>query len=198
MTVMQATGRIVAATIEGFEAECFDQGTTPPMGCLVVAVDGLPIVYAVVTSIATIGMDPSRPLIPHGDAGEDLESVLARNPHLPLLLRTSFDARILAFDGHESDEPIRYRLPDSPPRLFARVRACSDPERERFVDGLQFLEPLVTACENNDDVVAAFLRQSSRAKPNPAAFLLDAGRALVPLLSSDPERLTAILRRIRP
>lgn len=191
----QATGRIVAASIEAFEAECFEQDAAPPLGALVVTLDGGPAIYAAVAAISTAGLDPSRPLVPHGSADEDLETVLARNPHLPLLLRTSFNARILA---HQDAEQIEHRSPDAPPRLFARVRVCDDTEQQRFVSGMDFLEPLLAAGEGGDDVAAAFLRRAGRSRVDRAAFLLEAGRALVPLLSGEPERLTAILRSIRP
>src|SRR6266487_1380067 len=99
MTETRATGRIVAATVEDFEAECFQQDGAPPLGALVVTLDGEPAVFAAVAEITTAGLDPSRPLVPHGSPDEDLETVLSRNPHLPLLLRTSFSARIIAHAG---------------------------------------------------------------------------------------------------
>jgi hypothetical protein len=189
-----AAGRIVAAGIDAFDAECFPQSASPVAGALVRTVDG-PVVYAVVTSIETSGLDPSRPLVPHGDAADDLDAVLAANPHLPLLLHTSFHGRIVAF---EDGGATHYALPERPPSLWARVKVCDVVELQQFTESMEFLEPLVTAASGEDDVVAAFLRQCSRAHPRSTAFLVDAGRALVPLLSREPDRLTAILRRIRP
>jgi hypothetical protein len=195
VTDAEAAGRIVAASIEEYEAECFDQNGAPPLGTLMVTVDGEPAVYAAVASISTEGIDPSRPLVPHGAADEDLETVLSRNPHLPLLLRTSFTARVIASGDTGA---LYHRLPDVPPPLFARVRACADEETGHFVAGLAFLEPLLAGANGEDEVVTAFLRRVSRSQRDASRFLVEAGRRLVPLLSREPDRLTAILRSIRP
>jgi hypothetical protein len=189
-----AAGRIVAADMDAFDAECFAEAATPAAGALVRTIDG-PVVYAAVTSIETTGLDPSRPLVPHGDATDDLNAVLAANPHLPMLLHTSFRGQILAF---KDEERTRYALPERPPSLWARVKVCEVDELRAFTENMDFLEPLLAAGAGEDEVVAAFLRQSSRCRPRSSAFLVEAGRALVPLLGREPDRLTAILRRIRP
>jgi hypothetical protein len=189
-----AIGRIVAAGVDEFDAECFSQASSPSAGTLVRTIDG-PVVYAAVLSVETAGVDPSRPLVPHGGVNDDLDTLLAANPHLPLLLRTRFRGRSV---GRKDEYWIHHGLPERPPPLFARVKFCDASELRDFVAGMDFLEPLLVAMEGEDEVVAAFLRQSSRSQPHAAVFLLEAGRALVPLLSREPDRLTAILRRIRP
>jgi hypothetical protein len=190
-----AVGRIVAATIEEIEVECFAQEAAPPLGALVVTMDGEPAIFGAVAAITTAGVDASRPLVPHGDAGEDLESVLARNPHLPLLLRTSFSTRILA---SVRSARVKYGPPDSPPSLFGRVRVCDQVEVRQFVSDATFLQPLLAAADPGDDLPTAFLRLASRSDHEATDFLVRAGRAMVPLLGGDPGRLTSILRRIRP
>jgi hypothetical protein len=189
-----AVGRVVASGVEEFDCECFANASAPAAGALVRTIDG-PDVYAVVTSIETAGLDPSRPLVPHGSVEDDLETVLAANPHLPLLLHTTFHGRIL---GYREGRRISYGLPQRPPSLFARVNECDNVELRDFVAGLDFIEPLLEASGGEPDIVSAFLRQSSRSQPQAERFLLGAGRALVPLLSREPQRLTSILRRIRP
>lgn len=190
-----AVGRIVAASLNEISVECFRLDGAPPLGALVAVAEGGPALYAVVSSVITEGIDPSRPVAPHGGAEEDLDTVLNRNPHLPVLLRTSFSAVIA---GHEQDGQIRYYLPDTPPRLISRVRLCDTAEQSRFAGGLDVLEPLLASGALADDVVAAFLRRVSLIQPDRRAFLLEAGRALVPLLVTAPDRLIAIIRRIEP
>lgn len=191
----QAIGRIVAASIEAFEAECLGGSTQPPLGSLLVTLDGEPTIYASVTAIETAGIDPSRPVVPHGSADEDLQTVLRRNPHLPMLLRSSFSAAIIA---HASNDGVRYSPPDLPPPLLARVRVCDVDEQRSFAESLDCLEPLLRAGESSDDTLVAFLRRASRAQGSPRSFLLAAGRRLVPLLSGEPARFAAILRRLQP
>src|SRR5436305_1014861 len=76
-----------------------------------------------------------------------------------------------------------YRLPETPPSLFSRVRQADAEEHARFVSQAAFLDPLLRA---DDDCVAAFLRRSSQFAPDGAGFSLDMGRRLVPLLSPEP------------
>ena len=48
-----------------------------------------------------------------------------------------------------------------------------------------------------EELTAAVLRHLTDAQPNPASFLIDAGRELARLLSADYSLLKAILERIR-
>jgi hypothetical protein len=190
-----AIGRIVEASVEALEAECLDGCPPPPLGSLLTTLDGDPPVFAAVTKIRTEGVDPSRPVVPHGAAEDDLETVLRQNPHLSLLLRVSFSATVI---GHGRLGAVRYFLPESPPPLLARVAACSAAQTARFVQSLEFLYPLVRSGADQDEMIAAFLRRSADASSDRRAFLLAAGRHLVPLLGGEPDRLVTILRRIRP
>lgn len=189
-----AVGRIVAASLHDFTVECFPEASPPPFGALVAVAERDPAVYGVVTDIVTDGVDPSRPIAPHGGADEDLATVLSRNPHLPVLLRTTFRAVIGA---HDLAGAICHYPPPAPPQLVSRVRLCDPDEQRRFLDGLHCLEPLVQGGAG-DEVLAAFVRNASIVQPDRRAFLVQAGRALVPLLASDPDRLATIIRGIRP
>jgi hypothetical protein len=190
-----AVGRIVSASSQSFETECFQHGFAPPLGTLVLTSDGDPLVYGAVSAVVTQGVDPSRPIAPHGAPDEDLQTVLNRNPHLPILLRTTFDAVII---GHERGDQVLHVLPDLPPQLVGRVRVCTSSEQLRFLGQLDCLEQLLGNGGMGDEVVAAFLRRASSGRPDARAFLLEAGRRLVPLLAAEPERLAGIVRRIRP
>jgi hypothetical protein len=190
-----AIGRIIAASLSTLRIECFELEGAPPLGSLVAVAEDTPVVYGVVSSVTTEGVDPSRPVSPHGSADEDLATVLSRNPQLPVLLRTTFEAIVV---GHEDSGCVRHYLAGAPARLIARIRICGADEQLRFAESLDFLEPLLGSGALADDVVAAFIRRTSLAQSDPYAFLLAAARALVPLLMNEPDRLTAIIRRIRP
>ena len=98
-------GRIVSASLQSFEADCFELDAGPALGTLVITADGLPAVYGVVSSIVTQGADPSRPIAPHGAPDEDLATVHSRHPHLPILLRTTFVALVAAYE-----DPARFPI----------------------------------------------------------------------------------------
>jgi hypothetical protein len=78
------------------------------------------------------------------------------------------------------------------------VRACTADERAEFTESLDFLELLLAAGPLCDDLTAAALRGAAAVRPDGRAFLVRAGKALTPLLATDPPRLHAILRRLQP
>ncbi|MGQ9573213.1 MAG: hypothetical protein ACUVV3_08530 [Dehalococcoidia bacterium] len=184
-------GQVVEASIASFTAQSLELHQAPPLGSLV-KTDG-PI-YAVVCDARTESIDGRRP-VAHLSGETDLQSVLDTNPHLRHLLRTTFDAVVV---GHGDGPSVRHYLPPSPTAIFTPVRLCPQHEVARFSQSLDFLRLLLSAAANSDDVVAACLRLASAAHPDRRAFLVAAGRELTRLLATEPNRLTAILRRIQP
>ncbi len=121
--------------------------------------------------------------------------MLAQNPQIPALLHTTFDAVVV---GHVGAIGIAQHLPDAPAPIYARVRACDALETARFFERFEFLPLLLAAGPLADEVTAACLRRAAATEPEPRPFLVRAGRALARELATDPERLGAILNRIRP
>ena len=184
-------GQVVEASIASFTAQSLELHRAPPLGSLV-KTDG-PI-YAVVYDARTEGIERRRP-VAHLSGETDLQSFLDANPHLRHLLRTTFDAVVV---GHGDGATLRHYLPPSPAAIFAAVRLCPQEEVARFSQSLDFLKLLLSAAANSDEVAAACLRLASTAHPDRRAFLVAAGKELAHLLTNEPHRLTAILRRIRP
>jgi hypothetical protein len=188
-------GRVLEATISRFTCVCHALDGAPPLGTLVLVFEGGPAVYGVVADIRTQSIDPGRPLTPRGGPEDDRETVLAQNPQIPALLQTAFEAIVV---GHRRDGGVRRYLPDSPPRIYARVRACTAAETAEFFHGFEFLPLLLAAGPLADQVIAACLRRAAAAMPaHPRAFLVQAGRALAHELAAEPERLAAVFGQIR-
>jgi hypothetical protein len=191
-------GQIVEADIATFRAGSFQIHETPPLGALVRA--GAPSgvdensIYAVVCDARTESLEGRQP-VPHSPAEGDLGSFLDSNPHLRHLLRTSFDAVVV---GHGDGATLRHYLPPAPTSIFAPVRPCPPEEVARFTQSFDYLKPLLSSATNADEATAASLRLASAAHPDPRYFLVQAGKELARLLADQPDRLTAILRRIRP
>jgi hypothetical protein len=191
-------GQIVRADIASFRAGSFQIHETPPLGALVKA--GAPSgvdegsIYAVVCDARTESLEGRQP-VPHPPPEANLESFLDSNPHLRHLLRTSFDAVVV---GHGDGGTLRHYLPPAPASIFAPVRPCAPEEVARFTQSLDFLKPLLSSATNADEATAACLRLASAAHPDRRKFLVDAGKELARLLADRPDRLPAILRRIRP
>lgn len=188
-------GRVLEATISRFTCVCHTLDGAPPLGTLVLVFEGGPAVYGVVADIRTQGIDPGRPLTPRGGPEDDRETVLAQNPQIPALLQTAFEAIVV---GHRRGDSVRRYLPDSPPRIYARVRACTAAETAEFFSGFEFLPLLLASGPLADQVIAACLRRAAAAVPGRSReFLVQAGRALAHELAAEPERLAAVFGQIR-
>jgi hypothetical protein len=88
-------------------------------------------------------------------------------------------------------------MPELPPPLISRVRLCSLAELSQFAGRLDCLRLLLGAGAIADFVTGAFLVRAGRASADPRGFRIRAGQALVPLLGSEPQRLTSVLRELQ-
>jgi hypothetical protein len=96
---------------------------------------------------------------------------------------------------------IVHSLPPRPPMSLSPVTLCTAEEVYEFTQSFEFFRLIVNASEvPSDDLMAAMLRYSSLAYPEPDRyeFMVRAGRHLGTLLSMDMKRLGAILNLIRP
>jgi len=200
-------GQVVQADIAGFTAGC-PLHQTPPLGSLLKVQEGATI-FAVVRDARTESID-GRPPVARLSGETDLESYLEKHPHLRHLLQTTCEAVVV---GHQDGDPrsgaqVRHYLPSAPAPLFAPVRLCSAEETARFSQELDFLKLLLASPTHADEMTAACLRRAAAAHATAVggsasggdgrAFLVRAGKELARLLGAEPQRLTSILRRVRP
>ena len=186
-------GEVVEATLDRLVAQCHRLYDAPPLGALVRAGDEGPV-YAVVSGVATAGLDPTRRAVARGADAESEAEVYREHPQLERLLRT--DVTLLVM-GHAQGGELRHYLPPAPPRVHAFAYICTEEEVRRFTVSPDFVVPLAASREATaDDVLAAALRQAALAYDRPQEFLVRAGRAVASVLSGDTARLTAVLRRL--
>lgn len=190
-----SAGRVLEATVARFLCSCHELDCAPPLGALVMVMDGGAEVYGVVADVRTEGLDPGRRPAPRGGPADDRATVLAQNPQIPALLHTTFEAIVV---GHGRADRMYRHLPDGPAPMYARVRTCAAEESARFFERFDFFPLLLSAGPLADEVTAACLRRAAAVQPAARAFLVRAGRALAQELATEPERLTAILARVRP
>lgn len=186
---------VIEASTGEFAAECYELEAAPPLGSLVRVGDSI-VIYGVVRQVATESIDPGRRPIARGREESDVEEVYRKHPQLARLLRTTFHAVVL---GHRQGDKLRYYLPAHPARIHGFVYPCSQEELCQFTQSLYFLDVLVRASldATADDVLAAFLRQAAGAHQDGHSFLVKAGKELALLLGGEPNRLNAILRRLK-
>ncbi len=150
--------------------------------------------YAVVCLATTGPGEPGRRAAAYG---LDEESLRAQQPQIFELLCTEFVARPVA-----CVEAGRYRLalPPRPPRLHAPVAACAAPEAFAIADAPDFLRAVLAfpVETNADEIIAACLRHAFRERREDFSFLVRAGKRLALLLRDEPERLSALLRKLEP
>ena len=164
------------------------------LGQMLVVREGRYLTFGIVTGSESGPDDPSRPLVPRGEPGQSAAAVMAGNPEIELLLRTTLTVAIC---GHIDREVARPILPPRPPPLLAEVHAADDEEKIRVADDGRFLVPLLANSAADDAVLAAALRDAGRAAgPGKRPFLVAAGKELARLLKAEPSRLTSILRAV--
>jgi len=185
-------GQVVQADIAGFTAG-WPLLQSPPLGGLLKVAEGGTI-FAVVRDARTESID-GRPPVARLSGETDLESYLEKHPHLRHLLQTKCEAVVV---GHQDGAHVHHYLPSAPAPLFAPVRLCSAEETARFSQELDFLKLLLAAPTQADEMTAACLRRAAAAHSDGRAFLVRAGKELARLLGAEPQRLTSILRRVRP
>ena len=196
--VGEVVGEVIEAGTTAFTAEAHDLHAAPPFGAFVRAGNGAEDVIAVVADSRTGSIDPGRRAIARGRELVDEDEIYRRNPELLELLRTEFEAVVVGF--REPDGAWRRWLPGRPPRLHAFVHVCDAAEVASFTAELDFLSTLLAASARGpvDELVAACLRSAAAARGGDRAYLVAAGKELARHLAAEPNRLGAILRRIRP
>lgn len=191
-------GEVIESSTGQFVAECYELHSPPSLGSLVKTSDGDVEIYGVVCNAATESIEPNRRPIARGREEATEEGIYRQNPQLSKLLRTTFDTLVIGHSvGAQRAVPLHY-LPPRPPRVHSFVYLCEEDEVCRFTQSLDFLPILLgTKAGAADEIVSACLRQASCAHDDKRAFLVKAGKEIAVLLSSDLNRLNAILRRIR-
>lgn len=124
------------------------------------------------------------------------EQLKLEQPHIFALLRTEIHALTI---GYRADGRIYQHLPPRPPEVHDFVYPLTDAEIQSLTESLDFLGliPAVSAVPS-DELLAAVVRESYRARQNDYQFLVSAGKALTHLFRDDYDRLVAVLKKIKP
>jgi hypothetical protein len=183
---------VIEASTTLFTAQCYELYELPPLGGLVRTGD----IYGVVGHAETTGMEPGRKPIARGKDETSEQAVYESSPQLLKLLRSEFTAMVV---GYQDGGKIYQYLPPQPARIHGFVYLCPPDEVKEFSRNFGFLSILVNATLfiPSEELIAATLRQMSRAQNDPSAFLVAAGKELANILSSDFIRLKNILERLK-
>jgi len=183
---------VIEASTAQFAAQCYELYELPPLGSLVKTGD----IYGIVAGATTSSLEPGRKPIARGKDEVTEEAVYQSSPQLTKLLRSEFEAVVV---GHKDGDKLRQYLPPQPARIHGFVYLCQPDEVKEFSQSFGFLNILTSAAlpVPTEELIAAALRQMSRAHEDSRAFLVAAGKELAALFSSDFIRLKNILGRLQ-
>jgi hypothetical protein len=200
--VSQRIGEIIEASTTRFTAGAYELLEAPPFGALIRAAtrSEAMAVYGLVYEIRTGSREPGGRAVVRGRTytGRELydEEIYHENPDLAEVLQTEFSALTVGFV--EAGALHQY-LPPQPPPVHYSVYECDAGELCRFSETSDFFRAVLFAAQiPSDELLAAAIRAAARARPDSRDYLVRAGRELASLLKDDYDRLTALLRRIRP
>jgi hypothetical protein len=181
---------IEAGTVQ-FTAQSYGLYELPPLCSLVRTGD----IYGIVGHAETTGLEPGRKAIARGKDEASEEAVYQSSPQLSKLLRSEFTALVA---GYKDGDKIYQYLPPRPARIHSFVYLCQPDEVKEFSRSFGFLNILANAAlpVPPEELIAAALRQMSRAQEDSRAFLVAAGKELANLLSNDFIKLKNILGRL--
>lgn len=192
-------GEVIAADTVHLEAECPRLYEAPNFGSFVrVEADGVDI-YGVVYYIATGCIDANRKTQALGLSADDIPR---RMPHLELVLRTTFSARIVGF---KTEGEIYNHLPAQPARIHCFVSEAGAEEVRALTKSPTFLRALANTPDAPvEEVIAASIRAARVAwgrtvgEARATEQMVLWGKYLARLFRSDFDRFEAIMQRIPP
>lgn len=198
-------GEVIESTTTRFTAGAYELLAAPPFGALVRAQtrEAGNAVYGLVYEIRTGSKEPGGRAMVRGRtySGRELydAEIYDEHPDLAEVLQTEFSAITVGFFEH--GQTLQY-LPPQPPPVHYSVYQSDDAELVRFTETTDFFRGVLFTFQiPSDELLAATVRAAARARAPQGlerAYLVRAGREVASLLKDDYDRLTAILRRIRP
>ena len=202
---MVRIGEVIESTTTSFTAGAYELLAAPPFGALVRAqarAEGM-AVYGLIYDIRTGSKEPGGRALVRGRTYSVRElydaEIYHEHPDLAEVLQTEFSAITVGF---REGGRVRQYLPPQPPPVHYSVYECTDEELIGFSAATDFFRTLLFAYQiPSDELLAAVIRASAQARAASGGerdYLVYAGREVASLLKDDYDRLTAILRRIRP
>jgi hypothetical protein len=190
-------GEVICADTVRLEAQCPELYRAPDFGSFIRADSAGLEVFGVVYHISTGCIDSSRRTQALGLAAEE---IARRLPHLDLVLRTTFAARVVGF---RDDGGVRAYLPAQPARIHCFVARASGEEVRLLTADTSFLRTLATAPDlPTEDVIASailYAHQEWAKSAGEAAAgrqYVAWGKYLARMFRNDYDRFEAIMQRL--
>lgn len=170
----------------------------PALGAVVsVSIPSGDPILAVVSFGETAGIDTTRRAIRRGSDEVRDGEVYRRHPELTQILRTTFEARPVAYWRRGA---ISQTLPPLPPPLHYSVRMVTDGELHALTDVPRYLSTLAAVQGDVpvDQLMVAHLRWVSDNRPDGPAWLEYAAKEVARIFKDDYDRLVPLLEALDP
>ncbi len=192
-------GRVLRSSTAGFSIGCrVLREDVPEFGAFVkVAQGNTPLRGAQITGLIYDVQFVDDPLVRQIITADSMPEELRKDQSQRL---APIEISVLVV-GFARDGQVYQHLPPQPPATLDQIETCTPGEVIAFTRQFAFLRTILGAKDAPaDELAAACLRLAAAVRPQAdrRAFLLDAGRELARLLSSDPVQLEGILQRIKP
>lgn len=205
---MDAFGEVLTSSITGLVAECWQQSDergasdfsaappAPRFGSFVrvhTTERNAANVFAVVFNVITGPQDNMHK--PHA-LRLTREQLRLEQPQIFALLKTEIHGAIVAF---EQDGKFSAGLPPQPPQVHDFVYPARPEEVKAITEDLDFVRLLARVSSVPvDELISASIREAYNARGDDYDFLVKAGQSLAQTFREDYDRLSAMLRKIRP
>lgn len=202
---MKAIGEVLSSSITELVAECWqhqsESGFAPELPerprfgsfLRVTSADHALNIFAVVCDVSTGPSDST-----HKPTALRLtrDQLRVEQPHIFALLRTEIYAVTV---GYSDGTSFFTGLPPHPPEVHDFVYAASEAEVRAITANMEFVRIISRVTRvPSDELVAATIREACTARGGDYQFLVAAGQSLAQSYLGDYERLTAVLRKIKP
>ncbi len=202
---MKAIGEVLSSSITELVAECWqqqnDSGFAPDLPerprfgsfLRVTSADNALNIFAVVCDVSTGPHDSThRPTA----LKMTRDQLRMEQPHIFALLRTEIYATVI---GYSNGAVYRTGLPPHPPEVHDFVYKAIDEEVAAITEDLDFVRLLSRVSRvPSDELIAATIREACSARGGDYDFLVQAGQSLAQTFRDDYDRLSSVLRKIRP
>lgn len=201
---MNAIGEVLSASITGLVAECWQKedlqavrttGGKPRFGSYL-TIDSSENVLSIFAVVFDVITGPQDNLHKPAALGMTREQLKLEQPQIFALLKTEIHAAII---GYSIDGACCSGLPPHPPQVHDFVRPSSQEEIIGMTTNLDFVR-LVARVPSvpSDELIAACIKEACAARGGDYDFLVEAGQSLAHTFRDDYDRLSSVLRKIRP
>jgi hypothetical protein len=202
ITNKKKVGEIISSNTISFTSQCIKEESdrltlpqAPYFGSFVIA-QGEELgfdILAVVSEISSKSIDSVHQPVAMNMTKEELRM---NQPQIFDLLRTDFSAITI---GYILNDKVFHYIPPHPPQIHDFVFSCDAKDILKITEKPDYLRTLLNSSSSlSEELISSNIRYSYYARGCNRDFLINTGKELSNLLKDNYDRLSSILKRIKP